>query len=381
MVIKTALFLPLLITLCNCNFAQNILKNIQYGGTLRTYRIYIPSSYDGMQAVPLVMALHGLGDNADNFQGIGLNSIADTAGFIVVYPNALPDPVLGAPGWNAGLNPLNNTDDVGFLLALIDTVRSVYAIDTMRIYVCGFSLGGFMSYRLACARDNPFAALASVAGSLPASAVPTCNPGRPLPVLHVHGTADPVIPYNFGLIYGIVTNLGADSTIHFWRQNNACEAPPIHDTLPDTHPDGYLFEKWVYGPCADSAAVVLYKANNMPHVWPLAQNDVHATREIWNFFRSFSRQAFIINSSGEKNKDKEALLIYPNPAAEILFIQTSFSQGTEMAILDFTGRQVHVTPMQGTSYAFSLSALPQGVYFLRAVSGKTVMLHKIMIQR
>jgi poly(3-hydroxybutyrate) depolymerase len=142
-----AIFAVCLLTVAH---AQNLFKTMTYGDTTRTYRIYIPSIYDSSQPVPLVMALHGLGDNANNFQGVGFNQIANTENFIAVYPNALNDPLLGAAGWNAGVNPLNNIDDVGFLNALMDTVQSGYSIDTSRVYVCGFSLGGFMTHRLAC---------------------------------------------------------------------------------------------------------------------------------------------------------------------------------------------------------------------------------------
>src|SRR5687768_12969237 len=86
---------------------QNLSKTMSYAGEARSYRIYIPADYDSAEPVPLVLALHGLGDDASNFQTVGFNQIADTANFIAVYPNALPDPLLGSSGWNTGIHPLN----------------------------------------------------------------------------------------------------------------------------------------------------------------------------------------------------------------------------------------------------------------------------------
>src|SRR5689334_10111926 len=109
---QTTILVLLLTCMSFARAGQSLSKTVTFDDTTRTYRIYIPSSYDNTHPVPLLMALHGLGDNASNFQGVGFNQIADTANFIAVYPNALPDPVLGSTGWNTGIHPLNQTDDV-----------------------------------------------------------------------------------------------------------------------------------------------------------------------------------------------------------------------------------------------------------------------------
>ena len=50
-------------------------------------------------------------------------------------------------------------------LDLIDYMVNNYSVDKQRIYACGLSNGGFMSYYLACNLPNKIAAIASVAGS------------------------------------------------------------------------------------------------------------------------------------------------------------------------------------------------------------------------
>ncbi len=110
--------------------------------------------------------------------------VADTAGIVVVYPNGIDET------WN--VSSTTGTDDVGFISALIDTVDYQYSIDLNRVFATGMSMGGFMSYRLACELSERIAAIASVTGL---QAFYPCNPNRPVPILQFHGTADPVVPY------------------------------------------------------------------------------------------------------------------------------------------------------------------------------------------
>ncbi|MCB9248770.1 MAG: hypothetical protein H6613_09605 [Ignavibacteriales bacterium] len=119
-----------------------------------------------------------------------MNEVADTAGFIVVYPNA----VLTA--WSCGINlTAGHVNDVGFIDALLDTLANNYSIDEERIYCCGFSLGGFMSHRLACQLSNRIAAIADVAGSIAQDFTTNITTAHPMPVLKFHGT-DQIIPYD-----------------------------------------------------------------------------------------------------------------------------------------------------------------------------------------
>ncbi len=350
-----------------------------FGGTSRSYRIYIPVSYNSSEPVPLVLALHGLGDNANNFQGIGFNQIADTANFIAVYPNALPDPVLGAAGWNAGVNPINTIDDVSFLSALIDTIESEYSIDTNRIYSCGFSLGGFMTYRLACQLGGRFAAIASVAGTLPATLAPTCDPGHVMPVMHFHGTSDQTIPYNYGVFFVVVTNLGADSTVAFWRNYNTCTAAPQHDSVPDTKSDGYTFEKFSNANCMDSSEVILYKVNGMPHTWPMANNDVNATKEMWSFFSRHRKTAPPVNTAITEIRGDFGF--YPNPASNNITVKSQFARSFKVVLTDLSGKQLLNEEKEEPSFDFSLTSLPEGIYLMSLTSENSIVTKKLVVCR
>ena len=117
-------------------------QSIEYDGLNREYSIYVPMSYDGSERFPLLFNFHGGNDQISNWINVAdMSPLADTANFILVYPQARPDPSDGG-----SLNWLPKTDgtfdDVNFVNALIDTLLENFQIDENRIYACGYSLGG-----------------------------------------------------------------------------------------------------------------------------------------------------------------------------------------------------------------------------------------------
>ena len=179
------------------SFSQTTVNDsFMHNGLTRTYSFYVPAIYDGSQAYPLVLNLHGYTSNGteQSFYG-NFKPIADTAGFIVVHPEGtIQTGTASTQFWNVGFFP-SNVDDIGFLESLIDTISASYNIDATRIYSTGMSNGGFMSYKLAC-ESNRFAAIASVTGSMTGQMQNNCSPIKPIPVMEIHGTADPTVPYN-----------------------------------------------------------------------------------------------------------------------------------------------------------------------------------------
>jgi polyhydroxybutyrate depolymerase len=161
--------------------AINTAGTIQHDGLTREYRLYVPALYNPAQPTPLLLNLHGYTSNNAQQQVYGnFTSIADTANIILIHPNGTFD-ANGDRFWNAGFSA-SGPDDVGFLLALIDTISAQYNIDPARIYTTGMSNGGYMSYELAC-QTNRFAAMASVTGTMVTQAFNNCSPTRPIPVM------------------------------------------------------------------------------------------------------------------------------------------------------------------------------------------------------
>jgi polyhydroxybutyrate depolymerase len=159
----------------------------------RTYRAYIPSSLSTTGPTPLVLALHGSGGDADSFAPVsGFDLLAERARFVAVYPDGYEQ------SWNAGrcCGPavMRGSGDVAFIGKLLDVFLAdpKLHIDPKAVYVSGFSLGGMMTYRLGCELSERIAAIGVVSGVL---AYDSCQPKRAVPLLHIHGTSDHVVPY------------------------------------------------------------------------------------------------------------------------------------------------------------------------------------------
>ncbi|MCF8278291.1 MAG: T9SS type A sorting domain-containing protein [Flavobacteriales bacterium] len=362
---KRTLLSIVCITLGTASFAQQTTHNWNYDGVSRKYIQYVPSVYDGSEAVPLVLALHGLGDNVTNFQGVGFQSVADTANFIVVYPEALVDQAFtGSTAWNSGAGAfgisLNGTvDDVGFLNALMDTLSAQYNIDQTRIFATGFSMGGFMANRLACELNNRVAATASVSG--PIGSTLTCNPGQPVRVCHFHGTADATVGYGTD---GGGTNDNTFGTsvlewISFWTTNNGCGNVTLEGQFPNTRNDGYTVDYVEYAGCNDDSRVVHYKVHGADHTWLFKPtNDIDYTTEIWKFFIGVSPSNLV--PAGIAETEIATIGIYPNPTTGMLTIENTDSKLLNISVFSTTGQLVK--NFSAVSRTVDVSDLEKGVY-------------------
>jgi polyhydroxybutyrate depolymerase len=202
-------------------------RTLAFGGVARTYIVNVPSSYDGSREAPLLIGLHGYSGTAESSRwGWGLDALSEKAGCIVAYPNALAYPTYQM--WNAGgLYDLwsNHTDDVGFIAAMIDTLKSAYRIDPKRIFVTGHSNGGFMAYRVAAELSRVVAAAAPLAGQM---VLKDCDPERPVPIIHFHALNDNTVPYDGTVISGM-TVPPVEQVIALWAEKNGCS--PAADTV------------------------------------------------------------------------------------------------------------------------------------------------------
>lgn len=339
---------------------DSIFSNNEY----RTYRLYIPPSYAGNSAVPLILNLHGYTSNAlqqqlySNFM-----PIADTAGFLMVYPQGKKD-IYGNPFWNAGITSSPNYNDTLFINQLIDSLKLVYNIDLSRVYMTGLSNGGFMSHYMACFCNHKITAIASVAGTF-FTYWPPCNPSKIIPVMQIHGTADTSVPYN-----GNGYMLGADSTVKIWVLKNGCNPVPTYSSVPDMNmSDGCTAEHYLYyKPSYSPSVVEFFKINNGAHTWPgspyiinTTNQDINASAEIWRFFRQFSSNTF----TGFPLYDDVRYSIYPNPASEFIYIVSS-DVIQNIQIIDVMGRVMLSQSVNERKKLMSLSiqTLSTGIYFV-----------------
>jgi polyhydroxybutyrate depolymerase len=284
-----------------------------HGGLKRVFKIYIPSTSDSLNHPPLVIVLHGRGGTGSSMILVtrsGFNKLADRDGFIVVYPDGIE------LNWNDGRIDeeardrahRENIDDVGFISTLIDTMISDYNINPGQVYVTGISNGAIMAYRLACELSNKITAIAPVDGNIPVPLLSGCNPERPLSVLAINNTNDPLVPYNGGDIYGHLrkVNLGkvlsAEQSVRFWVEHNKCTTSPVITKEPDTDPnDGTNVTVMAYLNGKEKTEVILYTIEGGGHTWPggfqylpvwligKTSRDIDANEVIWSFFKRHSR--------------------------------------------------------------------------------------------
>jgi len=232
---------------------------LTFGGLQRTYVLHLPPG----PPAGLVLNLHGAGMNGGQQAALtDYNSVADRYGFVVAYPDGIDS--TWADGRGASLPDRQGVDDVGFLSTMIDQLSRAYGIPPGRVFVTGMSAGGFMANRLACERADLVTAIAPVSGTL-GSGFP-CAPSRPVSVMAVHGTSDPVVPFDGGAMNGrggASDIVSAPALAERWRAIDGCPGPLVADPAGS----GEVQQMTAAG-CAGNTAVTLVRINGGGHTWP-----------------------------------------------------------------------------------------------------------------
>jgi polyhydroxybutyrate depolymerase len=273
-----------------------------YFGVARSYIVYVPPSYDPAVPTPVVVALHGRPHNGAGFAYLlDFNQVAAENGVIVVYPdgfkeewNYVREITPGYEDW--GVN------DVEFLNFLIDDLAQDLNIDRARLYATGFSNGGFMTQRLACEAETPFAAFAVFGATFYPLFEDICGEAPLRPIMLIHGTLDRSVPWQ-GTAYGdVVVSESVPDTILYWAARNGCDPQAIdYELLPftqDNAPSAVF--RYAFGGCAEGANVVYYVieggGHNLPGV-PFRLDpeiagevnlDMNAGETIWSFFAQYA---------------------------------------------------------------------------------------------
>ncbi|MDA9182234.1 T9SS type A sorting domain-containing protein [Saprospiraceae bacterium] len=358
----------ILITSINVSFAQGyISETIEYDGLTREYSIYVPESYDGTTSFPLLFNFHGGGGNiAFHIAIADMSPIADTANFIVIYPQARPDPSDGN-SFNWIPKVPGTFDDVPFISSLIDTIASNYQIDQNRIYACGYSLGGDMSFELACKLNNKIAAIAPVARTMQANPDSFCFPVHPTGILSILGTDDTTSPYN-GLTYlGIEYYLSAAATHSYWATLNLCNPNATMNTVSPS------VERYTWSTESGCAYVEELKVIGGGHDWPgsFGNMTIDASEEIWQFVSRYDINGLIdctALSINENNGQAENYKVFPNPFNQELNIEVKFPQGNNYRIYNGIGELVISGKLNSQINTIDLSSLPPNVYLLKVES-------------
>jgi polyhydroxybutyrate depolymerase len=365
MTVKRLISLLLFITSSNLSFAQEYnSETIQYDGLTREYSIYVPTSYDGTTSFPLLFNFHGGGgDIASHIAIADMRSIADTGNFIVVYPQARPDPSDGNSfNWIPKVS--GTFDDVPFISSLIDRIASNYEIDQNRIYACGYSLGGDMSFELACKLNNRIAAIAPVARTMQANPDSFCSPTHPTGILTILGTDDTTSPYN-GITYGgIEYYLSAAATHSYWATHNDCNPNPNMSTVSPS------VERYTWSTASGCAFVEELKVIGGGHDWPggFGNMTINASEEIWQFVSRFDINGLIgctTFSINENNGQAMDYKVFPNPFNQELTIEVKSAEASDFEVYNIIGKLVLSGKLNSLTNTIDLSSLDPNVYILK----------------
>ncbi|SPF42449.1 putative Poly(3-hydroxybutyrate) depolymerase [Candidatus Sulfotelmatobacter kueseliae] len=330
-------------------WAQETKEKVTVDDVDRTFMVRLPKGYDPQQHYPVMILLHGMNQDADDIERLTqFDQLADKDGVIAVYPLALHG------RWNVGVHPQERSpmgmgpgghrryggggypggggggggypgggggggypgggqqspsrepseergpapaDDVGFVNQMLDQLASKFSVDTSRIYAAGLSEGGFMSLRLGCALSDRIAAIAAVGAAMPKTMI--CLPSRPVPLVMINGTSDPVVPYGGGTEHNLsLSTLSVENSAKAWAKIDRCAEKPEHSKLPAPAKGGMEIKVDTYTGCQQNAQVVIYSVKGAGNTWPggeqyEAENtvgktsqDLHANEIMWNFLVS-----------------------------------------------------------------------------------------------
>ena len=272
-------------------------QTLTYDNVVREYYVSYPENSDS--SVPLIINMHGFGSYAIQQKNYSqMDSYAHSKGVAVVYPEAINN------SWNVGTGRgLNRQDDVGFINVLIDSIATDYNIDLDRIYACGMSNGGYMSYELICSLSDKITAFGSVTGNFMLNDDQSCSVSREIPLIHIHGTDDRLVDYTDSRDYAMNTM----DSVNYWAKHNQLselEIQAIDDVVPS---DKTYVEKFTFYRNNSDTKVVHFKVYNGGHQWfgsPVGDwfwiklglgnnnHEINASKELVDFFLQYKLSDF-----------------------------------------------------------------------------------------
>jgi polyhydroxybutyrate depolymerase len=268
--------------------------------------------------VPLVIALHGGGGATPALfeHATGLDQVANQHNFVVAY--------LGSP-----LPLWKNPSDITYIGNMIHQLESSENIDPNRVYVVGFSLGGYATFRSACELSSQVAGVAIVSSAMAPLARKPCPVARPVSELSIVGSND-LFP-----VHQTSYPISADATASMWRTLDGCSSSSSTSQVGPT-------TQTTWSNCNSGAEVGEYVVNGGTHRWPGSQGSVGADGQydaaaaIWSFLSKHSASSAKISAAVSslrvtRGRSRQVRLVL-NPIAE--------SSAVLLMMLSVRGRSV-----------------------------------------
>ena len=332
------------------------IQQFEWQNTQREYLVKVPAQHDA--TMPVLYFLHGLGDNITRLDNeFHFQQVADEFGWMLVVPQALPQS--GYTMWNAALMS-SSIDDSGFLMALLDSLAVQYPVNLDSVFFTGFSMGGFMTHRMAIEHGDRITACAPVSGLI-THTMASHTAVAPVKMLHIHGTSDPVVGYDGNSQYfGGNLGLSVEAILNYWKNANHCTGEPMIDTLPDLHNDGLRFVRYTYEGDAELQHIKVIGGN---HTWyhNESQYDIGYMNEIHRFFTTSS------GNVGLAEPVSSGLRLWPNPTTGQVTLEVDADSSVE--VYDLLGRVMATYPLRKGVNQVDLSGFPEGMYFFKTSEG------------
>jgi len=330
-----------LISTTQALWSQETKEKVTVEDVDRSFMVRLPKGYDATKHYPVVILLHGMSQDADDMERLTrFDELADKDGIIAVYPIAMHG------RWNVGVRPQESqrpmgmgpgrrrgggggypggggggypggggqrqgqdrqtqdpsedrraapTDDIAFFNQMLDQMGTKFSVDPSRIYAAGLSEGGFMSLRVGCALSDRIAAVAALGAAMPKTMI--CVPTRPVPLVMINGTSDPIVPYGGGTEHNRnLSVISVEDSAKAWARIDRCAEKPDKSKLSPQAKGGTETKVDTYNGCQHDAQVVLYSVKGAGNTWPGGEQyeaekaigktaqDVNADELIWSFF-------------------------------------------------------------------------------------------------
>ena len=287
---------------------------VSIGPSDRQANLRMPGNHDYSRPLPLVVSLHG-------YSGNGWSNAAYMRHFDSIHENEhlllYPDGTINLVGmryWNAtdGCCQFSgDVDDANYLLSLINEAIQNYGADPDGIVITGLSNGGFMSHRMACDAGGSIRAIVALNGVTWDDFSKCPDTGRP-DILHVHSTADTVIAYNGGAIWGS-DYPSATETVGYWADRSGCDSTWTYLGTRDLSGNDGVEEsdEFEFLNCNSGNRVAHWRINGGSHV-PSLNDPGWANQSI-----DWALSGFVRDSDGDSYRDDVDAFIYnPNEWAD-----------------------------------------------------------------